>query len=258
MTDMLTTMAGVPARCHQCIYAEKQDQNTRAAPHPDKARDLAEPARGGAHGEQHRQRAQTEGEHQRGALYGVTRSQRPGERRIHQPARQPAPHQPERECLERVIHRQKPPAQGFDAHPEFSAETFQRREARPPAGEVKPERDHETTGDDFRDEPRLFRWRDAQYLRAQEPDEGASDGVARDASDVVGGEIREKPDGRAADVIVQSECECAHDAAAHAEAMRRTQQADEERRDESDFRWHEMSGRISILVGCVPRTKGFV
>jgi hypothetical protein len=29
--------------------------------------------------------------------------------------------------------------------------------------------------------------------------------------------------------------------------MRRTQQADEERRDERDFRWHEMSFRLEPL-----------
>ena len=34
MAGMFTAVAGVPARCYQCIHAKKQDQNTRAAAHP--------------------------------------------------------------------------------------------------------------------------------------------------------------------------------------------------------------------------------
>jgi hypothetical protein len=96
----------------------------------------------------------------------------------------------------------KPPAEGFDAHPQFSAQTFQRREARPPAGEIKSERDHETAGDEFDDPAHLRRRSQAQCLGAQGAEQRAGDGIARDAPEVVGGKIRKQPDGRAADVIV--------------------------------------------------------
>lgn len=127
-----------------------------------------------------------------------------------------------------MIHRQKAPAERFDARPEFSAKAFQQRQTRPPAGEVQAERNHEATGDEFRNQARLGRRRDLHDLRAQEADDGASDSVARNAPGVVGDEIWEQARGRAADVLMQAERERTDDAAAHANAMRRAEQADEE------------------------------
>lgn len=75
MRGMFIAEAGMPARRRQCIHAKEQDQNTRAAAYPDEADDIPEPARGGAHGEQHGQRAETKGQHQRRTAYGIARGQ---------------------------------------------------------------------------------------------------------------------------------------------------------------------------------------
>ena len=60
MAGLLTTVPGVPTRSRQCIHAKEQDQNIRNTAHPDEAHHIPQPARGGAHGEQHGQRAQAE------------------------------------------------------------------------------------------------------------------------------------------------------------------------------------------------------
>ena len=60
MTAAMTLMR---TRDRQHIQTEEQYQNIRAAPYPGKPDNIAEPARGGAHGKQYGQCAQTESEH---------------------------------------------------------------------------------------------------------------------------------------------------------------------------------------------------
>jgi hypothetical protein len=90
-------------------------------------------------------------------------------------------------------------------------------------------------GDDFRDEARLLRRQHAHDLRAGQAQHGAGQGIARDATDIVRGEIGQQPRRRGTDVFAHAKGERTDDAAAHAEAMCRAQQAHEEGRDEGDF-----------------------
>ena len=236
---MLAPMAGVVTQPRQGIHAKEQDQNTRATAHPDMRHDSAEQARRGADGQQHGQRPKSEEKHQQRALGGAARRHRPGQRRVNQPAREPAPDEPGGQRFQRMIHRQEAPPERFDAYPEFSAEALERCQTRPPAGEIQPERDHESASDDFRGEARLLGRQHAHDLRAGQAQHGAGHGIAGDATDIVRGEVGKQPRGRGTDVLAHAERERADDAAAHAEAMGRAQQAHEEGREEGDFRGHE-------------------
>ncbi len=92
----------------------------------------------------------------------------------------------------------------------------------------------------FAIEARLLRRQHAHDLRAGQAQHGAGHGIAGDATDIVRSEIGKQPRRRGTDVFAHAERERADDAAAHAEAMGRAQQADEEGGDEGDFGGHGM------------------
>lgn len=128
-------------------------------------------------------------------------------------------------------------AQRLDVFPNMLSRVFQPGEGAPPAGEIKPERDHEQPGDQSAHRQNGAKG-DRRDLGADQTGNGPGHRVAQDSSGAVREMVGDPRGPRSPAGLRQAGVEGADDTAAHPDAMSRAQKSNRQRGEKRKIHRH--------------------